>query len=117
VLVIVPGMAATLGGLSAGKLGGGGAVVSSCDTNGFTVSYATSGGNVTSATIDGIADPACEGGQLQVTVANGTTSIGVGGPTVVPTDAGTADNSVTVPVSPQPAAAQVNRVHVAIAGP
>ena len=110
-------MAATLGGLTPGKLGAGGAAVSSCDANGFTVSYATSGANVTSATINGIADPTCEGGQLSVTLTNGTTSIGAGGPTVVPTDAGTVDNSVTVSLSPQPAAAQVNRVHVSITGP
>jgi hypothetical protein len=116
-LVVVSGMAATLGGLSAGKLGAGGQAVSSCDTNGFTVSYATSGGNVTSATIGGIADPTCEGGQLSVTLTNGTTSIGAGGPATVPTDAGTVDNQVTVALSPQPAAAQVNRVHVSITGP
>jgi hypothetical protein len=72
---------------------------------------------VTSATVGGIADPGCEGGQLSLTLANGTASIATGGPVTVPTDAGTTDNAVTVALSPQPAAAQVNRVHVSITGP
>ena len=111
------GFATGLGGLAAGKLGAGGAVVAACDTNGFTVAYTTSGANVTAVTIGGIADPTCEGGQLSVTLANGTTSVGAAGPQVVPVDAGTVDNSVTLSLSPQPAASAVNRVHVAIAGP
>ena len=117
VAVVVPGFAATLGGLTAGKLGAGGAVVAACDTNGFTVTYATSGSTVTSATVGGIADPGCETGVLSLTLANGATSVASGGPLTVPVDAGTVDNSVTLALSPQPTASQVNRVHVSIEGP
>jgi hypothetical protein len=113
---VLSASAATLGGLADGGIGAGSATVAGCDANGFSVSYATSGGNVSSATVSGIADPGCEGGALSLTVANGATSVGSGSATV-PTDAGTVDNSVTVPLSPQPPAAQVNQVHVAVAGP
>lgn len=116
-VAMVPAFATSLGGLAPGKLGARGVTVAACDTNGFTMSYATSGANVTSATVGGIADPGCEGGQLSLTLANGTTSIASGGPATVATDAGTTDNAVTVTLSPQPAAAQVNRVHVSITGP
>lgn len=117
VSVTVTGFAAGLGGLTAGRLGAGGAVVASCDTNGFTVSYTVSGGNVTAATVGGIADPGCEGGLLSLTLANGTTSVASAGPTTVATDGDTTDNSMTLTLSPQPAAASVNRVHIVIAGP
>jgi hypothetical protein len=117
VVVVVPGFAATLGGLSPSRLGAGAATAAACDTNGFTVSYATSGGNVTSATVGGIADPGCEAGELSLTLANGAASVGGGGPVTVAADAGTVDNAVTVALSPQPPAAQVNRVHVSIVGP
>ena len=116
-LAVVPGFATTLGGLGAGKLGARGATVAACDTNGFTVSYTTSGLNVASATIGGIADPGCEGGQLSVTLANDPTGVGGAGPVVVPTDADTSDNSVTLSLSPLPTASQVSRVHVSIVGP
>jgi hypothetical protein len=116
-IAMVPAFATSLGGLAPGKVGARGVMVAACDTNGFTMSYATSGANVTSATVGGIADPGCEGGRLSLTLANGTTSIAGGGPATVPTDAGTTDNAVTVTLSPQPAAAQVNRVDVSITGP
>jgi hypothetical protein len=116
-VAMVPAFATSLGGLAPSKLGAQGVAVTACDTNGVTMSYATSGANVTSATVGGIADPGCEGGQLSLTLANGTASIAAGGPVTVPTDAGTTDNAVTVALSPQPAAAQVNRVHVSITGP
>ena len=77
--MILTGHAAGLGGLGAGRLGAGGATVPACDTNGFTVTYTTSGGNVTNAIVGGIADPGCEGGSLSVTLTNGTTSVGAGG--------------------------------------
>lgn len=114
---MVPGFAASLGGLTPGTVGARGAAVAACDTNGFTVTYATAAGNVTSATVGGIADPGCETGVLSLTLANGATSVASGGPTTIATDAGTVDNSVTLALSPQPPAAQVNRVHVSIQGP
>jgi hypothetical protein len=116
-VAMVPAFATSLGGLTPGTAGARGVAVTACDTNGFTMSYATSGSNVTSATVGGIADPGCEGGQLSLILANGTTSLAAGGPATVPTDAGTTDSAVTVTLSPQPAAAQVNRVHVSITGP
>ena len=119
VLVALPfAFAAALGGLLAEDLGGGSATVSSCDTDGFTASYATSGGLVTSVTVGGIADPGCEGGDLSVTLTNSSgTSLGSGGPQTVPTDGGTVDNSLTLSLVPQPTASQVARVHVAVTGP
>jgi hypothetical protein len=113
---VLSASAAALGGLADGGIGAGSATVAGCDANGFGVSYALSGGNVTSATVSGIADPGCEGGALSLTIANGATSVGSGTATV-PTDAGTTDNSVTVPLSPQPPASQVSQVHVVVAGP
>ena len=106
-----------LGGLFTGDVGSGTASVASCD-NGFGTQYTTASGNATAVTINGIADPACEGGSLRVTLVNGSNaSVASGGPTSVPTDGDTTDNSVTVSLSPQPAAGTVARIHVSIAGP
>jgi hypothetical protein len=114
----LPGVAASLGGLTTHKLGAGQAVVSACDSDGFTTSYNNSGGNITSVDVSGIADPGCEGGQLSLVLANASgTSIGAGGPTTVPTDAGTVDNTMTVTLSPTPAASAVAAVHVVVTGP
>ena len=115
--MVVPAFAASLG-LSSGRLGAGDAVVSACDTNGFTVSYTTSGGNVASVGVSGIADPGCEGGRLSVTLANASgTAVGSGGPQTVATDGDTTDNSMTIALSPTPAASVVARVHVVVTGP
>ena len=117
-VALAPGFAASLGGLTARNLGADGAVVAACDTNGFTVSYTTSGGNVTAVVVGGIAGPGCEGGLLSLTLANASgTSIGAGGPQTISTDGGTADNSVTVSLSPTPAASLVAAVHVVVTGP
>jgi hypothetical protein len=114
----LPGVAASLGGLTPRKLGADSAVVSACDSDGFSVSYTNSGGNVTSVDVSGIADPGCEGGLLSVVLANASgTSIGASTPTTVPTDAGTVDNTMTVSLSPTPAASAVAAVHVAVTGP
>ena len=114
----VPGFAASIGGLTAKNLGAGSAVVPSCDANGFSVSYTTTAGLVTAVNVGGIADPGCEGGQLSLRLANSSgTSVGAGGPSTVPTDAGTVDNAMTVTVSPQPAAGVVTAVHVVVTGP
>jgi hypothetical protein len=118
VATVVFAAAATLGGISGTSLGAGSATVAACDGNGFTVTYSVSGGNVTAVTVSGIADPGCEGGQLSLTLTNsGGTSIGSGGPLTVPTDGDVLDNSMTVPVSPQPAASQVTGIHVVVEGP
>jgi hypothetical protein len=116
--VTLPGFAASLGGLTPKKLGADGAAVAACDSDGFTVSYTTSGGNVTAVDVGGIADPGCEGGALSLVLANSSgTSVGAGGPQTIPTDGGTVDNSVTVTLSPTPAASVVAAVHIAVSGP
>lgn len=114
----LPAVAATLGGLTPANLGAGSATVSACDTDGVTVSYNNSGGNITSVDVSGIADPGCEGGQLSLVLADASgASIGAGGPTTVPTDGDTVDNSMTVTLSPTPAASAVAAVHVVVTGP
>ena len=100
------------------KLGAGDTPVVACDTNGFTLTFSTSRGNLTAVTVGGIADPACEGGTLAVTVTSAAgASIATGGPQAIPTDGDTTDNSVTVATSGSPGATQVAGYHVSIAGP
>ena len=109
--------AASLGGMS-GSVSAGEAAIPACDTTGVTVTYTTSAGNVTAVTVGGLADPGCEGGALSVTLTNAAgDSIASGGPATVPTDGDTADNSVNVSVSPNPAAENVAGYHVSITGP
>jgi hypothetical protein len=118
VTTLVFAAAATLGGISGTSLGAGSASVAACDGNGFTATYTVTSGNVTAVTISGIADPGCEGGQLSVTLTNsGGTSIASAGPVAVPTDGDALDNSMTLPVSPVPPAAQVTGIHVVVEGP
>jgi hypothetical protein len=110
--------AASLGGIGGSSLGADDAPVSACDSNGFTVGYTTSGGNVTSVTVSGIADPGCEGGSLQLRLKDSTgASIGAGGPQTVPTDGDTTDNSMNVSASPTPDAALVTGISITVSGP
>jgi hypothetical protein len=109
--------AASLGGIT-GSVGAGDAAIPACDTTGVSVTYTTSAGNVTAVTVGGLADPGCEGGDLSVTLTNSAgDSIASGGPQTIPTDGDTADNSLTVSVSPNPAAQNVAGYHVSIVGP
>ena len=111
------GSAASLGGLGTGEVGSGDGPIPSCDA-GFTIGYTTSGGNIASVVVGDIADPGCEGGELRVTLASSAgTSIASGGPATVPTDGDSAANTLTVAVSPNPAAEQVAAVHVTVVGP
>jgi hypothetical protein len=104
-------------GVSAGTLAGAGAPVAECDAS-FAVAYTTSGGDVTETTIGDIADPACEGGTLSVTLADSSGArIAGGGPVAVPTDGDALPGSVAVPLSPQPAAESVASAHVVVVGP
>jgi hypothetical protein len=110
--------AATLGGLTSTKVGSGQAAIAPCDTDGFTPTYTTSGGSITSVTVSGIADPRCEGTILKLTVVDSSgTSIASGGPQTIPTDGDTIDNSMTVSVNPQPAAASAAGVHISVVEP
>jgi hypothetical protein len=109
--------AASLGGMS-GSVAAGDAAIPDCDTTGVTLTYTTTGGNVTAVAVGGLADPGCEGGSLSLTLTNTAgDSIASGGPLTIPTDGDTADNSVDVSVSPNPAAETVAGYHVSIAGP
>jgi hypothetical protein len=109
--------AASLGGMS-GSVGAGNAAIPTCDTTGVSVTYTTSGGNVTAVTVGGLADPGCEGGDLKLTLTNASgDSIASGGPQTISADGDTADNSVNVSVSPNPAAQNVAGYHVSITGP
>ena len=105
-------------GISPSKLGGGNGSVVACETDGFTIAYTTSRGNVTAVTVGAIADPGCEGGSLSLTLTNSAgTSIGAAGPQTIPTDGDVVANSVSLAPSPQPGAAQVAGYHVSITGP
>ena len=109
--------AATIG-LTSQNLGVGQTAVARCDTDGFTVSYALTSGNVVSVTLNGIADPGCEGGSLKVTMVNGSgTSVGASSTTTLPADGDTVPNSITVSVSPTPAEANVVGIHISVTGP
>jgi len=103
--------ASTLGPVATGSVGNSAGSVSPCDANGFTFSYSTSAGNVTSVTVGGI-DAACAGGSLVLTLTDSTgASIGGGGPVAV------AGTSVNVSPSPQPYAGAVQGARVVITGP
>jgi hypothetical protein len=111
-------LAATLSPITATKIGAGNTAVFACDTDGFTHSYTTSGGNVTAITIGGIADPACEAGSLRATVTNSAGgSIASAGPQTIATDGDTLDNSMTLSTSPQPLATLVAGIHIVVEGP
>ncbi len=116
-LVMVPGFAASLGGLTAKRLAAGSSVVAACDTDGFTVGYTTSTGSVSAVNLSDIADPGCEGGQLSLALVNASGAVVVaGGPQTVPTDGDTLPNSMVVSVTPT-AAASVTAIHVVVTGP
>ena len=92
-------------------MGNGSTPVTACDTDGFTIAYTTSGGNLTLVAVGGIAS-ACNGGSLRVTVVNGSrTSVASGGPVTV------SGTSATVSVSPNPPASTPAGVDVSIVGP
>jgi hypothetical protein len=102
--------AAALQGVTSEPVGSGSAPVSACDAD-VTVSYTTSGGNLTSVAVGGIA-PACDGGSLQVTVVDGSrASVASGGPVTV------SGSTANVSVSPSPAGATPAGVDVSIVGP
>jgi hypothetical protein len=103
--------AAALQGASSGLVGNGSSPVTACDTDGLSVTYTTSGGNVTSVAVGGIA-VACNGGTLRVTVVDSSrTSVASGGPVTV------SGTSQSITVSPNPAGATPAGVDVSIAGP
>jgi hypothetical protein len=110
--------AASLGSLGSSSLGAGSGTVTACDTDGVATTYTVAAGKVTDVTVDGIADPGCEGAQLSLALTDSTgASLGEAGGQTVPTDGDTAPNSMIVPVAPQPDAGLVTDVHIVIVGP
>jgi hypothetical protein len=108
--------AAALAGIR--SAGNGNAQISTCDPDGLPVAFTTSAGAVTAVTVTGIADPACEDGRLSLTLTNlAGAGIAGGGPQLVPVDADSTDDSLTVAVTPQPAAETVAGVRLVVVGP
>ena len=109
--------AASLGGLPTSSLGAGGAPIARCDS-GFQVGHTTSGGNVVAVTVSDIADPACEGGELSVTLTDAAGSVlASGGPTAIAADGDALPNTVVVALTPAPTAEQVADAHLSVVGP
>jgi hypothetical protein len=89
-----------------------------CDSDGFAVTYTTSGGNVTSATVADITDPECEGGDLSLTLTDaGSAAIASGGPQAIPADGDSSPNSVAVALTPAPTAELVAGFRIVVTGP
>ena len=117
VLATTYASAASLGGASSPAVGAGAAAIASCDSS-FTIDYTTSHGDVTAVTVGDIADPACEGGEVRVSVVSAAgAEIASGGPGTVPSDGDTSPGSATIAVVPNPAAEQVATAHVSVVGP
>lgn len=111
------GAAASLGGAGTPLLGAGSAAVTECDPDGFGLTHATAGGRVAAVTVSGIADPGCSGGTLVVKLTSAGAAAGGGGPVTVPADADTADDAVTVSMSSQPLAHEVDGFSLSVVGP
>jgi hypothetical protein len=116
-LTATTAFASGLGPLGSGAVGENAAGISRCDGDGFTIaSYTTSGGDVTQAVVGGIAEPACAGGELSLTLTDASgASIGSGGPVTVPSMAD--PGSVAVPLTVQPYAGDVAGFHAVVVGP
>ena len=88
--------AATVG-LGTAKLGAGTAAIARCDANGFTVTNARTGANVTAVLLGDIADPGCEGASIRVTLTNSAgTSVSSAGPVSIVSDGDTSPNTQAV---------------------
>jgi hypothetical protein len=109
-------LAASLGGITSGKVGADNTVVASCDTDGVTTSYATSWDatnkryGVSSVTVSGVND-ACDGETLSVSLTDASGAQLGSGTLAIPTSAAT---SFTVTMSPAPSAKLTEGVHVLI---
>lgn len=109
-------LAASLGGITSGKVGADNTAVASCDTDGVTTSYATAWDatdkryEVTSTTVSGVND-ACDGETLSVALTDSTGAQIGSGSMAIPTSAAT---SFSVAMAPNPSAKLVEGVHVLI---
>ena len=109
-------LAASLGGITSGKVGADNTTVASCDTDGVTTSYTTGWDatnkrySVNSVTVGGVND-ACDGQTLNVALTDsGGTQLG-SGTLAIPSSAAT---SFVVAMSPTPSAKLTEGVHVLI---
>jgi hypothetical protein len=93
-----------------GDVGAATASVATCDPDGFSVSFTTLSGNVTSISIGSIAG-ACAGGQLSVTLTSSGVSVGSGGPVLV------AGSAVDVAIPAAPDADTIDGYHATVVGP
>ena len=89
---------------------GGSAAVLSCDSDGFTPTFTTSGGRVTSVTVAGIA-ATCNGGLLYVTLTQGSASVASGGPVTIDSV------SKVVSLTGSPFASNVDGMKAVVTGP
>jgi hypothetical protein len=99
---IVGASAASLGGINGEDLGAGVDAVSSCDTDGVTVAYATSVASgvveVDSVTISAIAD-ACKSAAVDVTLLDAAAGDALANGTLTGTMSGTASGSDTMSIT------------------
>jgi hypothetical protein len=115
---VVFAMAASLGGITSGRVGADDAAVASCDTDGVTTSYASSWDatdrryEVTSVTVSGIAN-LCDGQTLSVSLTDSTNAQLGSGSVAIPSDV--LATQVTVSLSTAASAELTTGVHVAIA--
>lgn len=129
-LAVLAGTIVTAGGIAyaasgaglapftSASIASGEAAIGSCDADGFTVAYSTSGGNVTSVTVGDTADPGCEGGELSVTLTDASgAALASGGPQAIPADGDTSPNVVVVALGSQPAAELVAGYRFVVTGP
>ncbi|HEX2110100.1 MAG TPA: hypothetical protein VHF67_00980 [Gaiellaceae bacterium] len=115
---VVFAMAASLGGITSGRVGADDAAVASCDTDGVTTSYASSWDatdrryEVTSVTVSGISNT-CDGQTLSVSLTDSTNAQLGSGSVAIPSDV--LVTQVTVSLSTAASAELTTGVHVAIA--
>ncbi len=113
----VAGMAASLDVSSAGSLGAGSASIPSCDDT-VDISYKLDETKVTHVIVAGIADPACVGANLSLTLVDtdGNALVSTS-PVRVQLGAGNGSTAVTVELSSPVDVAAVSNVHVMLEGP
>lgn len=115
---VVFAMAASLGGITSGRVGADDAAVASCDTDGVTTSYASSWDatdrryEVTSVTVSGISNT-CDGQTLSVSLTDSSNAQLGSGSVAIPSDV--LVTQVTVSLSTAASAELTTGVHVAIA--
>lgn len=102
--------ATSLGALTSAHLAAGSAPVESCDPDGITLSYDVKLGNVLAVVITGLHD-ACNGQPLDLLLVDDTDAIIASGSVSV------TGGHLTVPVTPNPAAADVEGEHIRIQEP